>query len=123
MWSFKQKALLQFIRLIIGFSGHHHCQICPTIEELGNSLFCCRYCKMSAAIYKTRDEEKQAAPIHISQSFDRDVEDEDVTEDRQDTPAEYLEKTLGKVLGDVLAECAQKRPDDPINFVSKGLER
>ena len=78
---------------------------------------------MSAAIYKTRDEEKQAAPIHISESFDTDVEDEDVSEDRQDTPAEYLEKTLGNVLGDVLAECALKRPDDPINFVAKGLER
>ena len=76
---------------------------------------------MSAAIYKTRDETKQAAQIHISESFDIDVDD--VTKDKQDTPAEYLEKTLGNVLGDVLAECALKRPDDPINFVSKGLER
>ena len=76
---------------------------------------------MSAAIYKTRDETKQAAPIHISKSFDTGVED--VTKDKQDTPAEYLEKTLGNVLGDVLAECALKRPDNPINFVANELER
>ena len=76
---------------------------------------------MCAASYTTREEEKKVAPIHISESFDTDVEY--VTEDKQDTPAEYLEKALGNVLGDILAECALKRPDDPLNFVAEELER
>ena len=48
---------------------------------------------------------------------------DNVAEDKPVTAADYLEKSLGDVLGEVLAECALKRPDDPITFVAYEFER
>ena len=74
---------------------------------------------MCAATYRAREEENTREPINISSSFDTDVDN--VTDDKPDTAAEYLEKSLGDVLGEVLAECA--RPDDPITFVAYKFQR
>ena len=76
---------------------------------------------MCAAIYRAREEENTREPINISSSFDTDVDN--VTDDKPDTAAEYLEKSLGDVLGEVLAECALKRPDDPVTFVAYEFQR
>ena len=43
--------------------------------------------------------------------------------DEPDTTAEYLDISLGDVLGEELAECASKRPDDPVTFVANKFER
>ena len=37
--------------------------------------------------------------------------------------SEYLKETLGDALTNILTECAEKRPDDPIAFIADGLER
>ena len=76
---------------------------------------------MCAATYRAREEENTKETINISASFDTDVDN--VADENTDTAAEYLEKSLGDVLGEVLAECALKRPDDPITFVAYEFQR
>ena len=48
---------------------------------------------------------------------------DNVAEDKPVTAADYLEKSLGDVLGEVLAKCASKRTDDPVTFVANEFER
>ena len=76
---------------------------------------------MCAATYRAKDEGNTKEPINISSSFNTDVDN--VADDRPDTAVEYLEKSLGNVLGEVLAECALKRPNDPVTFVANEFER
>jgi hypothetical protein len=78
---------------------------------------------MCAATYRAREEGNSKEPINISSSFDTDVDLNIVADDKPDTAAEYLETSLGDVLGEVLAECALKRPDDAITFVANEFER
>ena len=72
---------------------------------------------MSAATYRAREEDNPRKPINISSSFNNEADDKPYT------AAEYLENSLGDVLGEVLAKCALKRPDDPITFVAYEFER
>ena len=37
--------------------------------------------------------------------------------------SDYLHDTIGDVLAEVLLECANNRPDDPIAFVAAALVR
>jgi hypothetical protein len=84
-----------------------------------NFRYLCVY-TMCAATYRDR-EDNSREPINISASFDTDVDN--VADDKPDAAAEYLEKSLGDVLGEVLAECALKRPDDAITFVANEFQR
>ena len=40
-----------------------------------------------------------------------------------DSASDYLHDTLGDVLAEILLECANNRPDDPISFVASAFER
>ena len=72
---------------------------------------------MCAATYRAREEDNPRKPINISSSFNNEADDKPYT------AAEYLENSLGDVLGEVLAKCALKRPDDAITFVANEFER
>ena len=74
---------------------------------------------MHAATYRSREEEK--ADFKLSSSPDGGVENS--ISEKQDAAGEYLENALGDVLGEVLADCAQSRPDDPVAFVADAFAK
>ena len=39
-----------------------------------------------------------------------------------DSASDYLHDTLGDVLAEILLECANNRPEDPISFVASAFE-
>merc|ERR1719322_2323376 len=44
-------------------------------------------------------------------------------EERRDLASDYLQTTLGSTLTEVLVDCANTRPDDPVAFLADALEK
>ena len=81
---------------------------------------------MYSANYRSREEEKEEVQIRESSSVDSGIENainEPTESEKKDAARKYLENALGDILGEVLTECALKRPDDPVIFTADAFER
>ena len=85
---------------------------------------------MYAATYRSKKKEiaDKDKEVKLKRSLsldsgDENIDNKSVESDKHDSANDYLQDTLGHVLGDVLADCALIRPDDPVAFVADAFER
>ena len=62
--------------------------------------------------------------VSLDEGLDSLTEGENIKEDKKEDEAnEFLKATFGDHLSNILTECAENKPNDPILFIASLLER